>query len=163
MNTELYDKLNVLITAINSPGYEEFITVSSANPGAVENELERVEDYFKFKLPEEYKVFLKWSNGCSLFNCEDLDGYLFFSAEKLPVENEFQREIYEDAQMDSILVICSLLGDGDYIGLRIINEKEYEVLDIYHDESPANWNVITHSFNEFLDKLIDLKGRKYWL
>lgn len=55
------------------------------------------------------------------------------------------------------------LGEGNHIGFQFLDDGKYYVLDCFHEEDPENWNVICESFDEFLEKLIDCEGRKYWL
>jgi hypothetical protein len=40
-----------------------------------------------------------------------------------------------------------------------LNENTYEILDCFHEYLPAEWEVIGKSFDAYLEKLIDLKGK----
>ena len=121
------------------------------------------DSFSKLEIPSDYLDLLKKHNGFTLFQYEDVGGFNFFGIDQLKIETDLQKETYEEEWEDRVIVIGNLIADGDFIGLRILENGGYEVLDCYHDEAPQNWNVITDSLDEFFVKLIESKGERYWL
>jgi hypothetical protein len=87
---------------------------------------------------------------------------MFFELEKSIATTCDLKEVYEEKWESNILIICALLGDGDFIGIRILSDG-YEILDCFHEDAPSEWRKISSSFDEFLQELILRKGEKYWL
>lgn len=160
MNEDLRTKLHDTFTAIitESVGLE---TKSYGNAGASESDIRSGD--LPSDLPNEYIDFLKYANGCTLFNYKDLDGFQLFGTQELGKENKAIKKLYEEYWDESVIVFCTILGEGNYIGFRVRGGNTYEILDCFHEYVPAQWEVIGHSFDEFLERLIDLKGEKYWL
>jgi SMI1 / KNR4 family (SUKH-1) len=135
----------------------------SFKDGASENSIIELENYFKFSIPKELKDFLTYTNGCELFVDDDIDGYQFFDVNEIIEETETQKKDYEEDWDNRILIICSFIGEGNFIGIKIISKNEYEVIDCFHEEIPLNWNLIETSIYTFLENLIKENGEKYWL
>lgn len=132
------------------------------NKGATEHEIKQANSFFQNNIPAEFIEFLKIFNGSSLFNVNDVGGFLIFGDDQLIRENKFQKLNFEGDWDDHVIIFCSCIGDGDYIGFRLSNDG-YEIIDCFGEEIPLNWRRIASSFDIFLEKLIDHKGRKYWL
>lgn len=132
------------------------------NKAATENGITQANSFFENKLPTEFIEFLKIYNGCTLFNVNDIGGFQIFSDDQLVRENKFQKLNFEDDWDDNVIIFCSCIGDGDYIGFHLSNDG-YEIIDCFGEEIPLNWRPIEPSFDIFLEKLIDHKGEKYWL
>ena len=160
MNQTLKSKLLYTFTVIitESGGLQ---TKSYGNGGASEFDLTSAN--LPNDLPRDYIDFLKIANGCTLFNYDDLDGFQFFGTQELGKENMEMKKSYEDDWDNSVIVFCTILGEGNHIGFKILDESSYQILDCFHEYVPAQWEVIGNSFDTFLEKLIDLKGEKYWL
>jgi len=142
----------------------ENMPVSCISNGSIsEDRLKSFTADLEFKLPKDYLDFLKIFNGCTIFNYDDLAGFKFLGTEDLRNGNLNQKERYEDLWDESIIVFCEELGSGDFISFRQRDDEGYEILDCCHDDLPKDWIVISNSFNDFLEKLIDGKGRPYWL
>ena len=118
---------------------------------------------FGNNLPEDYLSFLRNYNGCTFFKVRDLAGFQFWGCDELVRENKFHKENLGVDWDERIVLICSCLGDGDYIGMKTSEDKAYEIVDAFGEEIPANWNSIGNSFSQFLEHLIDQRGRKFWL
>lgn len=131
------------------------------NEGATLEEINLLKS-FKTKIPEAYLALLRAFNGIDLFCVEDIGGYRFFSCTEAIGINKLQERNYADEWDDKVLLICSLRGDGDFVGLRIF-ETGYEILDCFHEESPKEWKTIGKSIDYFIETLINEKGRKFWL
>lgn len=154
----IFKKLSELFLINQNLNCEGLQTNSVGNKPATQNEIELVKNL----VPNDYIEFLKLWNGCSLFNLENQAGFTFFGALEIVNETNNFKEIYDSDWDESIVLFCSNLGSGDFIGFRV-NESGYEIVDCCHDDLPADWIVITNSFDQFTNGLIDGKGDKYWL
>lgn len=143
-----------------SRNYDGLPVTFKANPGL--DSIHR-NSSSQLKIPSDYIDLLEKYNGFTLFQYEDIGGYNFLGIDQLEIETDLQKETYVEEWDDRIIVIGNVIGDGDFIGLRILENDGYEVLDCYHDEAPQNWNIITDSLDDFFLKLIESKGERYWL
>lgn len=144
------------------PESESLQVIFTFNDGLSLHEIERFQKSIGLTFPKEYVSFLQFTNGCTLYNYEDLDGFMFFDLEKSIEETHGLAEVYEEKWKYNILIICSVLGDGDFIGIKIFSDG-YEILDCFHEDNPDEWRKISDSLDEFLQKLISRKGEKFWL
>lgn len=145
-------------TLITHEGLSSIIHIKH---GASSEELKLLEAY-KNDLPEVYLSLLIAFNGFDLFRIEDIGGFHFFSCGELVRNNEFQALNYADEWDKDLVLICSLIGEGDFIGLRIL-ETDYQLLDCFHEESPKEWKIIGNSIDDFIENVIKEKGKKFWL
>ena len=143
-----------------SRNYEGLPVTFKNNPGL---NSAHTDSFSHLKIPSDYIDLLEKHNGFTLFQYEDIGGFNFFGVDQLQIETDLQKETYEEEWDDRIIIIGNVIGDGDFIGLRILENGGYEVLDGYHDEAPQNWNTITDSLDDFFLKLIESKGERYWL
>jgi len=124
--------------------------------------------YFEGKLPDDYKYFLNFFDGGDLFNYNDIGGFAFFSSKRIIHENKFQRENHKENDLEEywdnnvILFATFICGDAEYLGFRIKENKEYDILDLTLYEPPSEWRIIDNSFDNFVEKLIKEKGKPYW-
>lgn len=156
------EKLNELFfnrTVLNSARQE---TVSFGNIGANVNEIESLSRNYLSKLPNDYIEFLKNWNGCTLFDLLQSAGFTFFGTNQIEQETEGFKEVYENEWDESIVLFCSVMGSGDFLGFRLLSDS-YEIIDCYHEDNPKDWAVISTSFSDFMNKLIDSKGSSFWL
>jgi hypothetical protein len=160
MNERLKAKLDDIFSAVTTTG-EGFPSTSFKNSGI--SELDLGHAGLSIALPDAYVDFLKYANGCTVFNVKDLDGFHFLGTADIGQENKALKGSYEEYWDDSITIFCTILGEGNYIGFRMSESKTYEILDCFHEYVPAQWEIISGSFDAFLEKLIDLKGEKFWL
>lgn len=117
----------------------------------------------KVRIPEAYQAFLSHYNGGILYRVEDLGGFKFFSVEELQIENEFQQLQFADDWDSSIILFGMSIADNEYLGFRFNADGTYNIIDCVMIEMPSEWNVIGNSFEEFMAKVIESKGKKYWL
>ncbi len=164
---ELYlEKLNQLISESQNEKiktFEELDSTFTINVGASDNSIEECERYFNYKVPLDYKTFLRKYDGCVLYQIEDFAGFQFLSTKKLVDENSFQRTNFGEDWSEDIILFCLCIGDAEYIGFKVFSDKTYKIIYCIMDELPDTWKVIDTSFNNFVSKLIEEKGRKYWL
>lgn len=132
--------------------------ISKVHPPATEAQIEQLKSVYSF--PAVFYDLMRFSNGMELFNFKDLDGYRFYSVDSLIKENKGLISTYEEQWTEAILVFCEILGEGNYIA---VNLATGEILDGFHEVDPDQWRVISPNLISFLDKLIKLKGEKFWL
>jgi hypothetical protein len=167
MNNSLIQKLNSLriksLAKEQIMSYEDLPVTFSFNLPILETELFELIKFFNGLLPEDYNFFLKYSNGCTLFNGNDLGGLEFLGYDKIIDENTFQRNNYGEDWDTNVIIFCTCLGEGNFIGFRNLGLNKYEIIDCYHEELPCDWVAIGDSLYEFMEKFIDTKGKNYWL
>lgn len=164
MENEMINKIKTTLKqGLSGPitTFENIVSINEMDNGANEEQIKAVIEHYK--LPEDYLSFLKSFNGGILFKIDDIAGFHLFGCDSIKEENEIQMNNYESDWDSNIILFCASIGDDDYLGFKIIDEKNYQILDCNLYESPSNWNVIGNSFPNFISKLIDEKGRKFWL
>ena len=147
-----------LTDSINSAVLDKGDLVSTINPPATDTQVDALKSVYSF--PDVFYELLKFSNGMELFNYKDLDGYAFYTVDKLIKENKGLIKTYEEKWTGEILVFCEILGEGNYIA---VNLATGQILDGFHEVDPGQWTVISPNLMDFLEKLIKLKGEKFWL
>jgi hypothetical protein len=131
---------------------------SKLNPPATKDQIVNLKSIYK--LPKELAELMQFSNGLELFKLDDIDGYKFYSTEKIISENEGLKTVYNEEWIEDIIVFCEIIGEGNYIAIDLRNGA---VLDGFHETDPVEWMTISQNLNDFLSRLIELKGEKYWL
>ncbi len=162
MNISLKDKIAKLLQT-NSDINPEAIGRTMLNPGASASEIQTVKTYFEDLLPQDYIDFLIYTNGADFFNYDNLDGFRFFNSISIVKQNAFQKENYAEYWQDNIILFCDCIGEGNFLGFRILDDGTYQILDCFHEQIPDEWKPFGTSFDFFLEELIDRKGSKYWL
>ena len=164
INKVLTDKLNSLFRhSINFIDREGLEVTFEKNSPATFQEISSLSKDPEIKIPKDYLDFLQLFDGCRLFKYQDLGGFEFFGTKDIRKETELQRQTYEEDWDENLTVFCRLICDGDFISFRNKSDGSYDILDCYHDDIPANWTTITNSLDNFLESLIDEKGKRYWL
>ena len=162
MNNTLRQKLislNNNVKIVN--GREYFCTFKV---GASEQEIDSLNSIFDYyRIPYDYIELLSFSNGFTLYNIHDISGFIFFGTDQIKKENDIFKETFEKLLDENIIIFCSILGEGNFIGFKVLNNDNYEILDCFHEELPENWNKITDSLEDFLTNLIRTEGDLYWL
>jgi hypothetical protein len=143
--------------------YEGLTSRIVVSNGASEGEINKCNSYFNNKLPEDYLMFLQNYNGSTFFKVSDISGFKFWSCEELIQQNSYHKGNLGKDWDERIILICTCMGDGDYIGIRVHNSESYEIIDCFGEETPANWNSIGNSFSDFLRELIDQRGKRFWM
>ncbi len=127
---------------------------------ATDTEISQFENDNKIILPEDYKKFLKISNGTTLFM--DTWGYQIYGLSEIMEETEKAK--WPDFK-DTWLVFGRHQSDGDlYIfDLEKVknNEKVYLLYGMECDH-PSDYFYLG-SFGTWLDRLIVSQGSQYWL
>ncbi len=163
LNTMNYqEKLSTIFVNKTNMTSEGFETISVKNQGATINEVESLNRDYLSKLPNDYIEFLKNCNGCTLYDVDGQYGFIFFGTNQIEQETEGFKEVYENEWDESIVLFCSVMGSGDFLGFRLLSDS-YEIIDCYHEDNPKDWAVISTSFSDFMNKLIDSKGSSFWL
>jgi hypothetical protein len=131
---------------------------SKKNPPAAEEQIAKLKSILN--LPDDYLDLLRFANGIELFNLDDIDGFLFLSCDQIVKENKVLAELEEDSWTGDVVVFCLILGEGNYIAFDLKNNV---LLDGFHEVDSKEWQPIKLNLNDFIQKLIDLKGEKFWL
>lgn len=131
------------------------------NPASVENII-KCDAYCKQRLPEEYKYFLKYYDGGTLFKC-DVAGFEFLSTQEIIDVNELQKGFFGEDWDNNVFLFCNLLGTGEYLGFRLYKNSNYEIIHCIMLDLPEEWKVIGNSFNTLIETIIREKGKEYWL
>jgi hypothetical protein len=153
----------VLFKEIEKIVSEEIVTEigvlkSKINPPATEEQIAKVKSILN--LPDDYVDLLRFANGIELFNLDDIDGFLFLSTDQIVNENKVLAELEEESWTGEIVVFCLILGEGNYIAFDLKNNV---LLDGFHEVDSREWAPIKLTLNDFMKKLIDLKGNKFYL
>ena len=143
--------------------YEKLSSDIIMSKGASNAEIFACDSYFGGRLPEDYKLFLKEYNGGKLFQIEDFAGFEFLGCNELVKENGFQKDNFGDDWNENIILFCSCIGDGEYLGFKLTKPSTYQIVHCIMDELPSQWEIISDSLDDFIDKLIDERGKKFWL
>jgi SMI1 / KNR4 family (SUKH-1) len=143
--------------------YENLPVTFHKNPGAREEEIAAIATDRNQKIPKDYIDFLRKFNGCTLFKYQDLGGFEFLSTTNILKENALQRLTYENDWDSNLTVFCNLICDGDFLSFKNNEDGSYSIMDCYHDDNPGNWKIIADSLDNFLNKLITEKGKRFWL
>jgi hypothetical protein len=133
------------------------------NKPATEEEINKCDVYSKNRLPNEYQYFLRYFNGGILFEYDDIVGFKFLGSNEFIQENEFRKEGFGEYWDNNVILFCYLVGIGECIGFRFKVTKDYEIVHCFMDVLPNEWLVIGNSFDEFIENLIQEKGKEYWL
>jgi len=134
------------------------------NPPATISEIKHIEKELGIKLPTSYVEFLQKFNGARMYDYDGLDGFELLGTNDLVDINSFLASDYNEDWVDSILIFAKCIGEGNYLGFdSSVGKSEYCILDCFHEEIPINWEIISESFDQFLEKLIENEGKKYWL
>lgn len=149
----------------NEGGFVSSVGFEWNNPAA-EGDIINLENQTGHLLPEDYKNFLKISNGATLF--KDL-AYGQWGCNMLKTENiwdETQKHLKRGYQlMDSWIIIAKWLGDGDVVLIDLEKYKNGDanyLIDGDEGYQTNDWDYIKGGFKKWLDRLIVAQGAKYW-
>ena len=164
IDQKLTSKLDFLFEAsTNFSDFEGLPVAFSKNNPATQNEIASAFSDGKMKVPNDCLHFLQHYNGCTLFQFQDLGGFELLGTETILAETLDRQDTYRDNWENNLTVFCRLICDGDFISFKTYSADAYEILDCYHDGHPQDWKVISNSFQDFIEILIDEKGRRFWL
>lgn len=133
------------------------------NNGASNDDIAKCNLHFNQKLPIDYIYFLEEYNGGILFKIDDYAGFKLLSTEELIKHNEFQKGNFGQDWDSQIILFCECIGDAEYLGFKLIENGDANIVYCIMDMLPHEWQIVESSFNDFINKLIEEKGRKYWL
>jgi len=143
--------------------FEDLVSFFIMNSEASDDEIEESNMYFDRRLPNEYKFFLNHYNGGTLFKIEDFAGFKFLGTNELTRHNEFQRENFGGDWDDRIILFCECIGNAEYLGFKLEEIGSFQIVYCVLDVLPEEWTIVESSFEIFMNKLIEGKGREYWL
>ena len=130
------------------------------------NKIKEFEKQTRLILPEEYKEFLQFSNGATLF--KDIK-YGQWGCKILGLDQLIKKKIEAKSwgyNLDtSWIIFATWFGDGDVL---VFNLDKYNsspnkyILDGEQGYKCCEWEYINGSFLTWLDRLIVAQGAKYW-
>lgn len=161
MNNMLRQKLDSLSNNVKIVNGRRSSCIFRAK--ALQSEIDYLNFIFNCKIPGDYIELLNYSNGFTLYNLDNLNGIMFFGTDQVKRENDIFKETLEGFQVENIIIFCTILGEGNFIGFKVLNNEDYEILDCFHEELPENWKKIADSLDDFLANLIETEGELYWL
>lgn len=129
---------------------------------ASEGEIETLERRIGKKVPTILRELYQVSNGLALFAYEDIGGFKFFSLKELENWNNLYSENIEALTSPKWLIFGESIADGEYYGF-CPPKSDHSVYEIILENPEAEWQVIANSLPEFIAKIIEERGRKYWL
>lgn len=133
-------------------GEAEFDTFSCQfNPPINDDEICNFEKIFSCKIPDDFKEFLKISNGLSFFNSSDFQLYSLNQIKEKLLENDYLKGVYPIGYFleDEILIKSDEINNDYYI----------YVGDVY---SIDEFYKIEYNFTLFLDRLLSSNINNFW-
>ena len=116
------------------------------------------------KLPDSYKEFLMSYNGARIFDYDGLDGFIILGIKDILKANKFAKATFEEDWLESIIIFAKYIGESNYLGFDgSKDESEYAVIDCFFEELPEDWTQIAANFDDFLEKIVEQQGKKFWL
>ncbi len=143
--------------------FENLASLFIMNRAASEDDIEKCETSFNKKLPDDYKFFLQEFNGGVLFKIDDYAGLNLLSTEELIKHNNFQKENFGQDWDPEIILFCECIGDAEFLGFKYNENGTINIVYCIMDMLPHEWGIVEHSFDDLINKIIEGKGRKYWL
>ena len=143
--------------------FEKLTSLFIMNKEASNDDIAKCDLHFENKLSKEYKLFLQNYDGGILFKIDDYAGFKFLSTEELFKHNKFQRENFGQDWNSEIILFCECIGDAEYLGFKLNENGDSSIVYCIMDMLPQEWHIIESAFDDFITKLIEEKGRKYWL
>lgn len=136
------------------------------NSPATDEDLEQFEKSTGIALPDDYKAFLKISNGATLFKDVEYGqwGCQILALDQLIVATQDLRNYGQDLTEASI-VFATWLGDGDTLLFdlrKYQNEGKNYIIDGDAGYNFEEWEYIKGNFGKWIDRLIVSQGAKYW-
>lgn len=115
--------------------------------GATDEQIKEFENKHKINLPEDFKIWLRFSDGGECFLPA---GIQFYGVAHKPVI-----DVEENDRPDDSYVVIGALASGD----PILCQKETEVISIYnHEAGCIEDDEVYENFEAFLSDLYDLLG-----
>ncbi|MEK4628572.1 MAG: SMI1/KNR4 family protein [Solibacillus sp.] len=157
LQTRLAENKNMIQVQVE--GGDVFNATCTFHPPATENEILDFERQTGYRLPADYKNFLKISNGCRLFDHVTYGGEIqLYSLQELIDYNQ----VYD--AFEGCFTIASVYQDHIVINSKhVLQNKQYYLywkgsIESFEDARPLSIN-----FETWLDRIIVCQGTKFWL
>lgn len=155
LKKRLKENKNVLILQLE----EDYITETTCtfNEPISKEELSSFEKPLGYKLPYDYKKFLRITNGCRLFDHPEYGGENYLYALQ-----DTKKITYEEPN-EGFLKIGNFYEEDIYIDLKLFNSGEKNYLfvkyniDQFHEGRALNMN-----FELWFDRFVISQGTKFW-
>lgn len=130
-------------------------------PPAREEEIASAQHLIGKPLPADFLHFWRFSNGANLFvNESGLHGVGVASTDLIVQLQIEEARIYGAMALAHYAVFARVNGAGDFL---VFDLRTGRVLDGVHAEQPEEWRPIAESFTAWLARLVEARGRYYWL
>lgn len=130
-------------------------------PPAAESQVARAQERLDKRLPEDFLHFWRFTNGANLFvNESGLHGIGVASTELMVELERDEVETYGLKALREFAVFARVNGAGDFLAFDL---NTGAVVDGVHSEQPHEWKVVAESFTAWLERLVELDGRYYWI
>lgn len=130
-------------------------------PPASEAVIASVEALLAGRVPRQLSAFWRLSNGANLFlNESGFHGVGVASTDLFIDLQQEEAEFYGAETMAGYAVVARVNGAGDFL---VCETATGRILDGIHSEQPGEWRPIAASLEEWLGRLIEARGRYYWL
>lgn len=129
--------------------------INRLKPGATQEKIEDISNFFSVSLPPDYIGFLQICNGASLFEHPEYGGEIFLYS--------VQDVIHYNEPTDRKIAVANIVGDQILIDLDRwhFGEEEYLLLseDLY---SKDHTGCFYSNFKTWLERFIISQGEKFW-
>ena len=130
-------------------------------PPAVDAQIARAQERLDKRLPEDFLHFWRFTNGANLFvNESGLHGIGVASTDLIVELERDEVEAYGLAVLREHVVFARVNGAGDFLAFNLRNGA---VVDGVHSEQPSEWKEIAPNFTAWLQRLVEMDGRYYWI
>ncbi len=151
------------LAKLNSEGKSIEVSFELNEPANIAD-IMNVEKELGIKLPDSYKEFLKNYNGARLFDYDGLDGFIILGTKDILKVNNFAKATFDEDWLESIIIFAKYIGESNYLGFDSSKiQSECAVIDCFFEELPENWIQIAINFDNFLERIVEHQGKKFWL
>lgn len=129
--------------------------INRLKPGATQEKIEDISNFFSVSLPPDYIGFLQICNGASLFEHPEYGGeVLLYSAQDVMHYNE---------PTDRKIAVANIVDDRILIDLDRWHSGEEEYLLLCESMNPVDFSGhFNTNFKTWLERFIISQGEKFW-
>ena len=151
------NKFNFLIEA-GKLSSEEYLPYRFYPPISIE-EINHFLKSANLEIPGSLKTFYQFSHGAQLSELH------IFSFPEIVENIQAHKDTYSPDFRDTLLPFAEILGTGDFFCFDMgkPNEKEYPILDCFHEIGPDEWEEICFGLIPWLKAMIENNFDPYWL
>ena len=146
-------------------GYEWIATMEWNDPASSER-IKWLKENLDIPLPGNLGLFLMLNDGCTLFKDKEFGqwGYYLYSTEEVISKRKMWSEIYPEWP-SNYLVFGECLGDSDLLVMdteKLSSDRAECQVHCFPHACPSEKEVMSETFQNWLDYLIIAQGAKFW-